>query len=109
MRKTKKLLEMGEEAWDKYQKELRVLKVGKYRRRVKQKLFDYKGGKCKKCGYDEDVPDAYAFHHRDPDEKEFTLSQHGGRSLERLKKEVDKCDLLCVRCHAEVHHELRNK
>ena len=49
------------------------------------------------------------FHHRDPNAKEFGISAGGRiRSLEDCKKEVDKCDLLCCRCHAEVHEELYN-
>lgn len=80
-------------------------KVVRYRIRVKKKLIQYKGGKCQRCGYDKDCPPAYDFHHRDPKEKSFQIS---GQSIgfERLKKEADKCDLLCRNCHAEVHDEL---
>ena len=43
------------------------------------------------------------FHHLDPNEKDFTIS---GKSwaFERLKKEVDKCILVCNRCHTEIHY-----
>jgi hypothetical protein len=42
------------------------------------------------------------FHHLDPNEKDFSI---GGKSwsLERLKKEVDKCILICANCHRELH------
>ena len=80
-----------------------------WRRRKKLLLIEYKGKKCQQCGYDKPIPGAYAFHHRDPIEKDLAISG-SSLSLARLKKEVDKCDLLCVRCHAEVHHKLeRNK
>jgi hypothetical protein len=77
-------------------------KVVRYRIRVKQKLIQYKGGKCQQCGYDKPVPGAYHFHHRDPKEKSFEIN---GSTLgyELLKLEADKCDLLCANCHAEVH------
>ena len=29
--------------------------------------------------------------------------------IERLKKEVDKCILVCANCHIEIHEELKNK
>ncbi len=66
------------------------------------KLIAHKGGKCEMCPYCKPCPSAYSFHHRDPSKKDFTI---GGKSFsfKRLCKEVDKCDLLCVRCHAEVH------
>lgn len=48
------------------------------------------------------------FHHRDPNEKEFSLSKSAFKSiknLERAKKELDKCDLLCSNCHREEHYD----
>jgi hypothetical protein len=81
-------------------------RVTEWRRRTKIKLIDLKGGKCIKCGYDKKVPDAYCFHHREPSIKDFGISRCITKSFERLKKEVEKCDLLCVRCHAELHFEL---
>lgn len=69
---------------------------------MKQKLIAYKGSKCQNCGYDKPVPGAYHFHHRNPDEKEFNINANS-KGYETLKKEVDKCDLLCANCHAEVH------
>ncbi len=32
-----------------------------------------------------------------------------GQAIEKLKKEVDKCDLVCSNCHAEIHEDLRSK
>ena len=83
--------------------------VTKYRQRLKQKLIDYKGGKCENCGYCKTIPRAYDFHHRDPNEKDFGISSALSLSFDKLKKEVDKCDLLCCRCHAEIHHEIQQK
>ena len=81
-----------------------------YRIRVKKQLIEYKGGKCQKCGYNKDVPSAYDFHHRDPSKKEFGLGGYKVLNLKRLKKEADKCDLLCKNCHAELHDaEHKNK
>lgn len=79
-------------------------KVVEFRRKAKRKLIDYKGGKCQTCGYNKNCPNAYDFHHRDPKTKSFTISG-STKSFDKLKMESDKCDLLCRRCHAELHNK----
>ncbi len=50
---------------------------------------------------------ALHFHHRNPAEKEFSLSVRGmTRSWDKYKAELDKCELLCANCHAETHAKL---
>lgn len=77
------------------------------KRALKHKLIEYKGGKCQKCGYNK-CEGALQFHHRDPKEKEFQISQVNLNettfSLNKILEEVDKCDLLCSNCHAEIHY-----
>lgn len=87
-------------------KERSVKSVVEWRRRTKIKLVNYKGGKCEKCGYDKCV-DALEFHHKLPNEKDFTISGKSW-SFEKLKNEVDKCILVCSNCHKEIHYELKN-
>jgi hypothetical protein len=76
--------------------------------REKQKAVDYKGGACIACGYSECLA-ALDFHHLDPSQKEGyrtgALKAHW--SFERNRPELDKCVLLCVRCHREVHAGFR--
>lgn len=79
-----------------------------WKTRAKAYLIKYKGGKCEICGYDKDVPRVYHFHHRNPAEKDFSISQ-SSLSFDKLKLEVDKCDLLCANCHAEVHWKIDEK
>lgn len=77
-------------------------------RAIKNQLILYKGGKCEKCGYDK-CAGALQFHHKNPQEKEFSLSQINlskELNMEQLYKEVDKCMLLCANCHAEEHYFL---
>lgn len=77
--------------------------VSKRRKKIKKMAIDYKGGKCTKCGYDKCF-DALDFHHLDEKEKDFNLGHKGyTRSWEKVKKELDKCILLCANCHREVH------
>ena len=70
-------------------------------------LIEYKGGKCQKCGYDK-CQGALQFHHRNPQETEFALSNFNlndtNFSIDKVYEEVDKCDLLCANCHFEVHY-----
>jgi hypothetical protein len=63
------------------------------------------GGKCKKCGYNKYLG-ALEFHHIDPNIKEFHLGQKRGLREDTLRKELDKCELLCSNCHKEVHAEI---
>lgn len=81
--------------------------VSKRRRLIKEMAVAHKGGKCQLCGYDKYV-EALQFHHKDPSQKDFSISTKGWtRSWESVKTEIEKCDLLCVRCHAETHVKLR--
>ena len=75
--------------------------VVRYRQSVKKRLVEYKGGACTVCGYNRCMPNMI-FHHLDPTKKEFSITGQT-KSFERLKAEVDKCILLCCRCHGEVH------
>ncbi len=82
----------------------RVDAVSKRRKELKRLIVEYKGGKCLDCGLETDKYGLYDLHHRDPNEKDFSLGQGGlTRSLEKLKEEADKCDLLCSNCHRLRH------
>lgn len=86
-------------------KKCRTEYVQRRRKKVKLLLLEYKGGKCEICDYSK-CAGALEFHHTNPEEKEFSISKKGEtRSLERMKKEADKCQLLCCRCHRELHAE----
>lgn len=77
------------------------------RRRVKELLVKEAGGACEICGYDRYLG-ALQFHHRDPAEKSFGLSEGGfTKSLEKLRLEAGKCVLLCSNCHAETEGGIR--
>lgn len=72
------------------------------RNKKKEQLVKMKGGKCQVCGYSKSIK-ALVFHHRDPKEKRFSISSRLDKKLETLIKEIQKCDLLCANCHAELH------
>jgi hypothetical protein len=80
-----------------------VCKLVYYRRTMKQRCVEYKGGECQRCGYSTCLK-ALTFHHLDSELKEFGISAKGNtRSWEKIKAELDKCILLCHNCHAEHH------
>ena len=88
-------------------KEKAVKAVVKRRQKVKEMAVEYKGGSCQRCGYDKYVG-ALEFHHMDPNEKDFLISRKGYcTSWGKIKKELDKCILVCANCHREVHEEER--
>jgi len=93
--------EKHEKLSDEEFRKMKSANVISWRQRTKLKLIEYKGGKCQKCQYDKCVQ-ALEFHHLNPKEKDFTISGKSW-SFEKLKKESDKCVLVCNRCHTEIH------
>ncbi len=69
-------------------------------RELKAWLDGYKAKPCMDCG-GVFHPCAMDFDHRDPKAKILTLANavRSGWSIERLKLEIDKCDLVCSNCH----------
>lgn len=61
----------------------------------KVELVRYKGGRCHDCGGEFPVC-CFDFDHRDPLQKSFNISARYGFTLEELKVEADKCDLVCA-------------
>lgn len=81
--------------WSEYRK--------KQREEAKAYVRNAKSGGCVKCG--EDHLACLEFHHRDPEQKDFQLSDvHNKRFCsKRIQKEIDKCDVLCANCHRKEH------
>lgn len=82
--------------------------VKKRRKVLRQRAVEYKGGRCILCGYNKCI-DALEFHHSNAVNKDFGLSQKGiTRSWQKVRKELDKCVLICANCHREIHAGLRS-
>lgn len=79
-----------------------VCYVNNHRKNKRQWAIDHKGGCCCLCGYNK-TNRSLCFHHLNEDEKEIRLSSDHTVSWERLKKELDKCILVCANCHGEIH------
>ena len=69
------------------------------------------GGECVDGGlkYNGNNSNSFDIHHLDPSKREFKISGSKlDKSLESLKKELDKCVLLCSKCHKQRHLDYNN-
>ena len=87
-----------------YCKECTTIVSREHRLNMKKKMIEYLGGKCNKCNYSK-CNDALEFHHKNPSNKGFNISNYGNKSFKNLKDELDKCILLCANCHRELHNK----
>lgn len=71
------------------------------RRQLREQVIAYLGGECAICRYNRCV-EALDAHHLDDRTKDFTISSKL-TSWNRIEPELQKCVLLCARCHREVH------
>jgi len=71
----------------------------------KIEMIEMKGGGCNNCGYNRNLA-ALEFHHINPKYKSFKLDMRkiSNCTLEKLKEEFEKCELLCSNCHREHHN-----
>lgn len=68
-----------------------------------QSVIDYKKTlSCKKCG--ENRFYLLEFHHRDPSQKDYAISDKIRVDVNQLVSELEKCDALCANCHREWHY-----
>ena len=96
--------------WGKYsEKQKDAVKMCLYKRGLERRreLYKIKGGKCQICGYNK-CERALSFHHRDPSQKLFGLSLNNlwSKEMSILIEELNKCDLLCMNCHAELEDSI---
>ena len=95
-------------SWHQRNKEKRLARMHEkkaatyeYVQGIKSQLF------CVDCG--ERHPAALQFHHPNPEDKMFNVADavRNGISLDRIKKEIEKCIVLCANCHAIRHYNMR--
>ena len=68
-------------------------------------LIQRKGGCCERCGYNRNNA-ALAFHHITPAAKSFPIDLRSCSNTcwQSLLDEAEKCMLLCLNCHSEIHN-----
>ena len=74
--------------------------INKWSKKIKS--INFLGGKCKECGCDDFR--VLEFHHLDGSEKDDVLSRLLNGRWSEIKKELNKCILLCSNCHKEHHY-----
>jgi U3 small nucleolar ribonucleoprotein component len=80
-----------------YNAYMREYSTNRYRERRESLILEM-GGKCVKCAKTSDLE----FDHIDPETKSFNISKRlTGASMEDIRAESIKCQLLCVPCHKE--------
>lgn len=73
----------------------------KYRKKTNE-LNEYKKTlTCKKCGCNKFY--LLDFHHINPQEKDYAISENPHAKFETILKEINKCIPLCSNCHREFH------
>ena len=75
--------------------------IYQYVQNLKSQLY------CVDCG--ERHPATLQFHHLNSEDKVFNIGKAASRgtSLDRIKKEMQKCIVLCANCHAIRHYNMR--
>jgi len=76
-----------------------------YRKQFKHNLVQYAGGYCAICTYKKSYR-CLSFHHLNKSTKTFEINEATQKTLEEIAVELDKCILLCLNCHSEVHDEI---
>lgn len=72
-------------------------------RKFRFEVVKIKGNKCFKCGKKNLPVAVYELHHRDPTQKDMTISDARAKSWEKFVEEMEKCDLVCCNCHRIIH------
>ena len=98
---------LSEEEQLKHLRKRNVKKVLDRRKRIKEQAVEYKGGSCIICGYNRCIS-ALEFHHLNPIEKDFSISEKYTINWKEIKLELDKCILVCANCHREIEAGLIN-
>ena len=79
---------------------------------IANQVNDYKIKKgCSHCGYNEKAV-ALDFHHENREDKIINVSSHWKTSwvqFEKMKKEMEKCIILCANCHRIEEKRIRDE
>ena len=97
-------------SWHQRHKEKRLAKVYERKAAIHEYIQSIKNQLCcAVCG--ERHPATLQFHHLNSEDKTFAIGKavYRGFSLDRIKKEIQKCIVLCANCHLIRHYNMRNK
>ena len=79
---------------------------------ISEEVNNYKIKKgCGHCGYNKEAV-ALDFHHKDRKDKIINVSSHwktSWKQFEKMKKEMEKCIILCANCHRIEEKRIRDE
>jgi hypothetical protein len=96
--------------WHKRHREKRLARIYERKAAIYQYVQNMKSQLyCVDCG--KRHPATLQFHHLNSEDKAFNISDAAlrGTSLDRIKKEMQKCIVLCANCHLIRHYNMRKK
>lgn len=102
--KNKDHLKESQTKWRLLNKDLRHKQQRERTQNFKKRAIEYCGNVCAHCG-GAFPPAVYDFHHVNPEEKEVLISKIMSHSWDNIRKELDKCILLCANCHRIEHNK----
>jgi hypothetical protein len=77
----------------------------KHKEKSRKNFIDFKSKLfCSECG--ENHISCLEFHHKNPKEKEYAVSKLYNSPI-KLKKEINKCIVLCSNCHRKLHYNIK--
>lgn len=92
--------------WERWSRICRRCSARKWRaieKKQRKELVQDWGGRCQICGYSK-CKAALHFHHKDASEKyDWNVKGKGGASIREVKAHPERFQLVCVRCHVEIH------
>jgi len=94
--------------WHQRHRAKRLARIYERKRAIHDYVQDMKSQLyCIDCG--QSHPATLQFHHLNLEDKAFNVSYAANRgiSLDRIKKEIEKCIVLCANCHAIRHYNAR--
>ncbi|MDD5193722.1 MAG: hypothetical protein PHF67_04005 [Candidatus Nanoarchaeia archaeon] len=93
--------------WYHNNKESEKMHVKRRKNEIRRWFEDYKSNlKCTKCS--ENHPAVIEFHHKNNKDFDIAEMTHEGYSVNRIKKEIEKCIVLCSNCHRKEHYKNNN-
>lgn len=107
IKKNKERRKVYQAKWHQENKERRLNKLYEDRQKRAEEFEEYKKTlKCSKCGFSH--PAALDFHHKNDTKKDYNISEQiRYKSFDDIKKEVEKCVVLCANCHRILRYDIR--
>jgi hypothetical protein len=94
--------------WYSNNKESEKNHVKKRKEKIRKWFENYKSNlKCAICS--ENHLATLEFHHNSNNKENGIADMtHNGYSIDKIKKEIEKCEILCSNCHRKEHYKINN-